>query len=50
LANIVEFSAKVHRVLKEPSYRKSARRVAESMRKFGGAREAAEQIERFAGD
>jgi hypothetical protein len=31
------------------SYLRSARRVAESMRKFGGAQEAAERIERFAG-
>jgi UDP:flavonoid glycosyltransferase YjiC (YdhE family) len=30
-------------------YLRSARRVAESMRKFGGAQEAAERIERFAG-
>jgi MGT family glycosyltransferase len=47
--DVDEFSAKVHRVLKEPGYRTSARRVAESMRKFGGAREAAKRIERFAG-
>jgi UDP:flavonoid glycosyltransferase YjiC (YdhE family) len=42
-----EFSMKVKRVLKEPSYRQSAMRVAESMRHFGGARAAAERIERF---
>ncbi len=36
---------KVKRVLNEPSYRQSARRVAESMRHFGGARAAAERIE-----
>lgn len=47
--DVAEFSAKVHRVLNEAGYRKSARRVAESMRKFGGAREAADRIERFAG-
>ena len=47
--DVADFSAKVHRVLNEPCYRKSARRVAESMRSFGGAREAAERIERFAG-
>jgi len=46
---VAEFSAKVSRVLNEPSYRTSARRVAESMRKFGGAQEAAELIGRFAG-
>ena len=44
-----EFSAKVHRVLNEPGYRSSARRVAESMRQFGGAQEAANRIERLAG-
>jgi UDP:flavonoid glycosyltransferase YjiC (YdhE family) len=38
-----------HRVLKKRSYRRSARRVAESMRQFGGAREAAERIERLVG-
>jgi MGT family glycosyltransferase len=48
--DVAEFSAKVHRVLSEPGYRKSASRVAESMRKFGGARDAAERIERFAGN
>jgi len=47
--DVDEFSAKVRRVLEEPGYRKSARRVAESMRKFGGAREAADRIEQFAG-
>jgi UDP:flavonoid glycosyltransferase YjiC (YdhE family) len=46
--DVAEFSAKLHRVLNEPGYRKSARRVAESMRKFGGAQEAADRIERFA--
>lgn len=44
-----EFSAKVHLVLNDPGYLRSARRIAESMRKFGGAREAADRIERFAG-
>ncbi len=46
--DVAEFSAKVHRVLNDPGYFSSARRVAESMRKFGGAQEAAELIERFA--
>jgi UDP:flavonoid glycosyltransferase YjiC (YdhE family) len=46
--DVAEFSAKVHRVLNEPDYRRSAQRLAESMRKFGGAREAADRIERFA--
>jgi len=36
-------------VLNEPSYRKLARRVAESMRRFGGTQEAADRIERVAG-
>jgi MGT family glycosyltransferase len=43
-----EFSSKVHRVLNEPGYRKSARRIAESMRQFGGAQQAANQIEQLA--
>ena len=47
--DVAEFSAKVHRVLNDDGYLRSARRVAESMRKFGGAQEAAERIERFAG-
>ena len=47
--DVAEFSAKVHRVLNDAGYLRSARRVAESMRKFGGAPEAAERIARFAG-
>jgi UDP:flavonoid glycosyltransferase YjiC (YdhE family) len=47
--DVAEFSAKVHRVLNDPGYCSSARRVAESMRTFGGAQKAAELIERFAG-
>jgi UDP:flavonoid glycosyltransferase YjiC (YdhE family) len=47
--DVAEFSAKVHRVLNDAGYLSCARRVAESMRKFGGAQEAAERIERFAG-
>jgi UDP:flavonoid glycosyltransferase YjiC (YdhE family) len=46
--DIAEFSAKVQRVLKEPGYRAAAGRVAESMRRYGGAREAADRIESFA--
>ena len=46
--DVDEFSAKVRRVLNEPGYRQSARRVAESMRQFGGAHEAADRIENFA--
>ncbi len=47
--DVAEFGAKVHRVLNDPGYFSSARRVAESMRQFGGAQEAAQLIERFAG-
>ena len=46
--DVDEFSAKVQRVLNEPAYRQSGRRIAESMRQFGGAPEAANRIERFA--
>jgi MGT family glycosyltransferase len=46
--SVAEFSDKTQRVLNEPGYRKAARRVAKSMRKFGGAQEAADRIERFA--
>ena len=48
--DVSEFSAKVNRVLNDPSYRESAARVAESMRRFGGAGQAAERVERFAAD
>jgi UDP:flavonoid glycosyltransferase YjiC (YdhE family) len=47
--DVTEFRAKVDRVLNEQSYVQSARRVAQSMRKFGGAREAADRVESFAG-
>jgi UDP:flavonoid glycosyltransferase YjiC (YdhE family) len=47
--DVAEFGAKVNRVLSDPDYLRSAQRIAESMRKFGGAREAADLIERFAG-
>jgi UDP:flavonoid glycosyltransferase YjiC (YdhE family) len=46
--DVADFAAKVTRVLNEPSYRKSAQRVADSMRQYGGAQEAAERIESFA--
>jgi UDP:flavonoid glycosyltransferase YjiC (YdhE family) len=46
--DVDEFHTKVHRVLSQADYLRSARRVAESMRKYGGAREAADRIERFA--
>jgi UDP:flavonoid glycosyltransferase YjiC (YdhE family) len=45
LVDVAEFGTKVKRVLNEPSYRQSAKRVAESMRHFGGTRAAAERIE-----
>jgi UDP:flavonoid glycosyltransferase YjiC (YdhE family) len=46
--DVAEFAAKVRRVLNEPDYLRSAQRIAESMRRFGGAQEAADQIECFA--
>jgi UDP:flavonoid glycosyltransferase YjiC (YdhE family) len=46
--DVAEFNAKVQRVLNEPSYRNSARRVAESMRQFGGAQQAADRVEQLA--
>ena len=48
--DVAEFSAKVARVLHEPAFRRSAQRVADSMRKYGGADEAARQLERFASE
>ena len=45
--DVGEFSAKVQRVLNEPEYRLSAKRVAESMKKYHGAEGAAERIEEF---
>ncbi len=47
--DVDDFGATVRRVLNDPGYLRSARRVAESMRQFGGAQEAAGRIERFAG-
>jgi UDP:flavonoid glycosyltransferase YjiC (YdhE family) len=46
--DVGDFSAKVQRALAESSYRQSARRIAESMSKLGGIREAADRIERCA--
>ena len=43
--DVAEFGMKVKRVLNELSYRQSAKRVAESMRHFGGASAAAERLE-----
>ncbi|MGH9511578.1 MAG: glycosyltransferase [Terriglobales bacterium] len=48
--DVGEFKAKVHRVLDEPSFGMSAKRVADSMRKYGGAQEAANRLERFASE
>jgi MGT family glycosyltransferase len=46
---VEEFSAKVQRVLNEPGYRKAARRVADSIRQFGGATQAADRIQQLVG-
>jgi len=46
--DVADFREKVERVLREPEYRKSAERVAESIRKYGGAPEAADRIEKMA--
>jgi len=45
--DVTEFSAMVKRVLNEPSYRQSAKRVAKSMQHFGGAQSASEMVEKF---
>jgi UDP:flavonoid glycosyltransferase YjiC (YdhE family) len=47
--DVTDFASKIHRVLNEPAYLRAAQRIAQSMRNFGGEREAADQIERFAG-
>ena len=46
--DVNNFGVRVRRVLNEPDYLRSAQRVAQSMRKFGGVMEAADRIERFA--
>jgi UDP:flavonoid glycosyltransferase YjiC (YdhE family) len=43
--DVAEFGAKVLNVLNDAGYRRSARRVAESMLQFGGGSEAADRIE-----
>ncbi len=48
MIDVAKCRAKVRRVLEEPSYRNSAQQIARSMRKYGGAQEAANRIERFA--
>jgi UDP:flavonoid glycosyltransferase YjiC (YdhE family) len=45
-----DFRAKVDRVLREPAYRSSAQRVANSMLQYGGSQAAADQTERFANE
>jgi len=45
--DIAEFKAKVERVLSDSRYRETALRVAKLIARYGGAREAAERIERF---
>jgi zeaxanthin glucosyltransferase len=46
--DVAKFSAKVNRVLEDPVYRASAQRMADAMRRYGGAQEAADRLERFA--
>jgi UDP:flavonoid glycosyltransferase YjiC (YdhE family) len=46
--DVADFAAKVTRVLTDPNYRQSARRIADSMRQYGGAKQAAQKIEQFA--
>ena len=46
--DIADFTAKLNRVLREPAYRQSAQRIAQSMRQYAGAPDAADRIERFA--
>ena len=46
--DVADFKAKVHRVLTEPRYRETARQMARMVRRYGGAWEAADRIERFA--
>ncbi|MES2220252.1 MAG: nucleotide disphospho-sugar-binding domain-containing protein [Acidobacteriota bacterium] len=45
---LADFSAKVNRCLTENSYRTAARRVCESMSRYGGAEQAADRIEQLA--
>jgi ubiquinone/menaquinone biosynthesis C-methylase UbiE len=45
--NIDNLRMKVRKVLSDPSYAKSAHRVSEKLRAYGGALEAANQIENF---
>jgi UDP:flavonoid glycosyltransferase YjiC (YdhE family) len=47
--DVAEFGAKLRRVLEQPGYRQTARRISASIGNFGGVREAADRIERLAG-
>jgi UDP:flavonoid glycosyltransferase YjiC (YdhE family) len=46
--SVEELRAKVRQVLSDPSYRLSAKRIAESIKAYGGASEAARLIDAFA--
>jgi UDP:flavonoid glycosyltransferase YjiC (YdhE family) len=48
--SVDELRTKVRRVLSDPSFRRSAERIAESIRGYGGAAEAARLIDSFAAD
>jgi UDP:flavonoid glycosyltransferase YjiC (YdhE family) len=45
--SLEELRSKVRQVLSDPSFAANARRVAEDMRSYGGAAEAARLIDRF---
>ncbi|GAF92996.1 unnamed protein product, partial [marine sediment metagenome] len=46
--SVEELRAKVRQVLSDPSFARNARRVAETIRTYGGASEAARLIDSFA--
>jgi UDP:flavonoid glycosyltransferase YjiC (YdhE family) len=48
--DVEDFRSRVQKVLSEPSYRRSAQRIAESMKEYGGVSEAADRLERFAAE
>lgn len=48
--DVAEFRAKVDGILHDLVYRASAQRVANSMRQYGGAQEAADRVEKFASE
>jgi UDP:flavonoid glycosyltransferase YjiC (YdhE family) len=45
-----EFGAALLRGLREPAYRHAVQRISESMRQYGGAKDAADIVEKFAAD